>query len=665
MKLGPDVLVLGGIQGLLYGMLAIGLVLVYKAQRFVNFAQANLGLIASVLIGKLVVDAHLPYVVALVPALAAGVGLSALIELTVVRRLFKAPRLVLMVASIFLAQLLLIPRLIKGINANSTVLATKGFPEPFHARFSIGRLVINTPDILIVVVVSAVVIALAAFFRYSPYGQAIRAASENPDAARLAGISVKRMSTLVWLIAGLISSIAAILNAPRAGVFILGGSGASILVRALGAALVARMTNLPVAFGAGVAVGVIEAVTFANVPAGGSVELVVFLIVMGALLVRSRELSRATRDSAANVNFGVEARALSRSVLGMPEVKALRFGSAALGLGTAVALPYLPFLGLNTSSKTFLFTLVTGYVMVGLSLCVLSGWGGQVSLGQYALVGVGSFAASRLGAGGGIPFWLAIPLAGIIGAVVAIVVGLPAIRIQGLFLAVATLAFAVVAQGWAFTKTAIVNHPEGAFLTRPEFLTTDRSIYFVGLFLITVFALSLRSFRASGPGRMLIAVRDNDRAARADGISAVGARLVGFALAGFMAACAGVVFAYARQRFQSTDFSPDLSFQMLTMVIVGGLGSIPGAILGGVFIFGVPILFRGTDAFGVAQLLVSGLGGLVFLLFIPRGLAGAMYTVRDAVIGRIVRRRAGLPAPPKIVPPLRELYRVAVGRPAT
>jgi branched-chain amino acid transport system permease protein len=662
MRIGFDVITLGAIHGLLYGALAIGLVLIYRAQRFVNFAHANLGLISSVLLGKLVIDEHVPYGVALPAALAAGVAVAGLVELTVIRRLFTAPRLVLMVASIFLAQLLLIPRLVGAINADRQKIVLQGFPVPFHATVHIGNLVVDSSDLLIVLVVPALVAALAAFLRFSAYGQAIRAAAENPEAARLAGISVKRMSTLVWLIAGLLSAVTAVLHAPSESTFVLGGTGASLLVRALGAGLIAKMTNLPVAFAAGVGIGVVEAITFANQPAGSTVELVVFAVVMIGLLWRSRELSRATRDAGAAVNFGAEPRPLPRRVAALPQVRQLTAVTVVAATVLAAAAPLLPFAGLDTSAKTFLMTLVTVYGMVGLSLCLLTGWGGQVSLGQFALVGVGSFAAARLAAQG-LPFWAILPVAGLIGVAVAVLVGLPAVRIQGLFLAVATMAFAVLAYGYLFQQPALVGNASGEFLSRPAVLHSERAVYWLGLGLVVLFALLIRNFRSTAAGRMLVAVRDNDRAARSAGISATGARLLAFALSGFIAACAGVVYAYAQQRYLSTNFDPDTSFTMVTMAVIGGLGSIPGALLGAVVVFGIPILFRGSEASQLIQFLVGGAGGLFVLLFLPRGAAGLLYDARDALVARIVRRVDGLPAPPRIVPPLRKLWHVALGRP--
>ena len=657
MKISLDIIVLGVITGLTYAILAVGLSLIYKSARFINFAHGNLGAVAAVVFFKLVVDFDVPYWLAFGAALALAAALGGIIELGIIRRLFESPRLVLVVATIAVSQLFLYFSLQRWLQADQQALVEQGYPEPFQVTITIGSLILNSADVAILLVVPLLAIALAAFFRLSPYGQAVRAAADNPDAARLAGISVRRMSTIVWVIAGVLAAVTAILLAPKRSVFQVGSLGPSMLVRALGASLVGRMTNLPVAFAAGVGIGVIETIAFASFTEGGVTDLVVFLVVMGALAARARGLSRTSRDVEASFSFGAETRELPSDVAAMPRVRRLRTGGVLAALAIAVAAPYLPIAGLDTSAKTFLLTLVWGYAIVGLSLTVLTGWAGQVSLGQFALVGVGAFAAARFAGDLPLPFLLV--GCGVLGTLVAVIVGLPAVRIQGLFLAVSTLAFAVVAMGWAFQQDFFVGDPSGVSVSRPSLIRTERAVYYFALLLLVLFAVAVRNLRRSGPGRVMLAVRDNDQAARSEGLSATGTRLLGFALSGFMAAVAGVIFAYARGNFTATDFSPADSLNMLLMVIIGGLGSIPGAIAGAVFLYGVPVVF---DSSPVVQLATSAVGVLIVLLFIPGGLISLIHRVRGVLVDRIVRQEEGLPAPPRIVPPLRDLARVALGR---
>jgi len=343
-----------------------------------------------------------------------------------------------------------------------------------------------------------------------------------------------------------------------------------------------------------------------------------------------------------------------------PRVRALRYGSVTVSAAVAIVLPLLPMAGFNTNAKAFLLTGVVTVCLVGISLCILTGWGGQVSLGQYALVGIGAFAAVRLANLAHLPPALVLPLAGILGAVAAVLVGLPAVRIQGLFLAVASLAFGVLANGFLFQQQRIVGDVGGVFLERPSYLTSDRSVYWLGLALVFLACVITANFRRSAPGRMLIAVKDNDRAARSHGVSATLTRLSAFAFSGFMCACAGVVFAYSYQRFNSTNFLPDTSFAMVTMTIIGGQGSIVGAILGPLFVYGIPVVFYGAEPNSLVPLITGAGGGLIMLMFFPRGLAGLAFDVRDVIIRRLVpdaredRIRTG--------PSIRDLIRVALGR---
>ncbi len=665
MNVGLTDLVLGSVSGLTYGVLAIGLALIYKSGRFVNFAHGNLGVVCAVLFGKAVVDWGVPYWVALPIALAFGGALGALLELGVVRRLFHAPRLVLVVATIGVSQILLFLSLQRFMNADQNALRESGYPVPFDAELTIGGVVLRGGELGILVLAPVVTLAVAAFFRYTSYGQAIRAAAENPDAARLAGISVRRMSTLVWVIAGVLAAFTLILVSTQRPVFQVGALGPGILVRALGAALVGRMTNLPVVFGAALGIGVFERIVLSSFDEGGLGDLLLFVVIMAALAFQGREIARTTRDGQSDVTFGAELQALPARIRALPAVRRLQRGAVWGGLALAVALPQLPFLGFDSQGKAFLFTLTLGYVLVGLSMTLLVGWAGQVSLGQFALVGVGSFTAARIG--DGLPLPLLVVVVGFVGAGVAVVVGLPAVRIQGLFLAVSTLAFAVVAKSWVFQQPTLAGTDSTASMDRPALLArfdlgeavVERDVYYFALLLVVLATVAVRNVRGSAVGRSFIAVRDNDKAARSDGLSAAGTRLLSFALSGFLASVAGLVFALARVNFDARDYDPAVSLNMLLMVIIGGLGSIPGAILGATFVYGLPALFDTSD---LVQLLTSGIGVLIVLLFLPGGLMQLVHRARAPFIDRAVRRDEGRPPPPSIVPPWRDLVAVARGR---
>jgi ABC-type branched-subunit amino acid transport system permease subunit len=647
-------LILGSITGLTYAILAVGLILIYRSNRFVNFAHGSLGALASVLFAKLVVDFGVPYFVALVVVLAGAGAVGGLIEVSIIRRLFTAPRIVLVVATIALAQLLYFFSILDAVQPDQARLVREGFPLAFHTSIEVAGVTLTGAHVAIIVFVPLLAAALTAFLRFSAWGQAIRAAADNPDAARLAGISVKRASTIVWVLAGVLAASTSMLFAPLRASTLIPSMGPSILVRALGAALVARMASLPVAFGAAMALGIAEAAVFARTSDGGLTDMVVFVFVVGALVVRGRQLSRSVRENASGVGFGAESKPLPADLAASSGVRRARRAGTSMLAAFVVVLPHLPIFGFNTSKTTFLLAITLAYAIVGVSLTVVTGWAGQVSLGHFALVGVGAFTVARLESA---PVPIVVLAAGCAAALAAVLIGLPALRIQGLFLAVSTLAFGVVAAGWLFQEDWFVPNVAGVFLTRPSLLRTERSVYYLALVLLVIAVWVARNLRRTATGRMMIAVRDNDAAARSAGVSALWTRLASFAISGFLAGTAGAVFAYGRQSFNASAFPPSVSLTVLLMVAVGGLGSLTGAVLGAVFMFGIPALFGTSD---LVTVFTSSVGVLIVLLYLPGGLASVASSMRDSIAARIVRREQGLPAPPRTLPPLRELWRAVV-----
>ena len=226
---------------------------------------------------------------------------------------------------------------------------------------------------------------------------------------------------------------------------------------------------------------------------------------------------------------------------------------------------------------------------------MLTGWAGQVSLGQFGLVAVGAVMAAHLGAS--VPLVLLLPLAGAVTAVVAVLVGLTALRIRGLYLAVSTLGFAL------FMQTSVLATPCWTVPARPQArlhraaqppvhadrrgprcsgsgLSSERAFAWFSLGVLVLSVLMVRVWRDRGVARRLIAVRDNEVAAGAMGIPVVRTKLLAFALSGFMAGYAGVCLAFATERFSTDTFDPTFSILVVSMVVIGGLDSIAGAVLG-------------------------------------------------------------------------------------
>jgi len=238
--------------------------------------------------------------------------------------------------------------------------------------------------------------------------------------------------------------------------------------------------------------------------------------------------------------------------------------------------------------------------------------------------------------GTSVPLPLVMLYGGAVTALVAVLVGLPALRMPGLFLAVTTLAFAIFMQNAVlatpcFTvpgidKTLCTGLPNPAYtvVPRPSLfglsLASERSFAWFALGVLLFSVYMVRVWRDKGVARRLVAVRDNEVGAAAMGIPILRTKLLAFGLSGFMAGYAGVCFAFAAQQLNNTDitFDPTTSFVIISMVVIGGLGSIPGAILGALYLEGLPAIFNSNQTI---QFITSGLGLILFILYLPGGLA--------------------------------------------
>lgn len=214
-------LVLGLLNGITLGLLAVGVVLVYRSNRFLNLAHAEMGVISAQVLAKLVLDYGWDWWAAFAVSVPIAVAIGLLIERFAIRPLRerRASPVTLLLVTIGINQLLIGLSLVQAFGASPTRLLTHGYPLPFHAAVAVGGVELNGADVLAAVVVPLLIIGLAAFLRLTVLGKSIRAAASNPDAARLSGVSIRKVSMVVWALAGGLSALAAILQAPSQSTF--------------------------------------------------------------------------------------------------------------------------------------------------------------------------------------------------------------------------------------------------------------------------------------------------------------------------------------------------------------------------------------------------------------------------------------------------------------
>jgi ABC-type branched-subunit amino acid transport system ATPase component/ABC-type branched-subunit amino acid transport system permease subunit len=644
--------VYGIIIGSLTALTSFGLALVYRSNRVINFAQADLGAVPASLAVSLVAVSMWSFWIAIPIALLAAVLLGSVVEFVIIRRFSKAPRLILMVVTIGLAQLL------AGLGSAIPFWLGADFPPqqlpvPFDFSFTMGTYVFHAPELLSVIVTLFAMFGLFAFLRFTSIGIALRASSESSDRASLLGVNVGLTHNAAWIIATVLASITLIMRAAVIGTSFGTALGPTILLRALTAAVIGRMERFSIMFVAACGLGIVETVIVWNTGAQTLVDPVMFVIVIATLLLqrRSRE-SRVEDQSMSSWQNAANVRPIPRELASLPEVKWALRGVRVSIIAALVALPFI--LSLR---DTNLAAVVAIYAIVAVSLVLLTGWAGEISLGQVAFVAIGGAAASAANVHWHLDPALSFLLAGAVGVVASVIIGLPALRIRGLFLAVTTLAFAVA------TPSFLLNRDEGIFGIKFDYLpdslldhvqrlpqwtpfgqiqiASERQFYFVALVGLGLVILAVRGLQHSRNVRDLVAIRENERNAQAYGLSPARAKLLAFALSGFFASFAGGLLVLQQQALGEAIYAPVESIRVLTMVVVGGLGSVPGAILGAIFLQAT-VWFKDwvpTQYQFLFQFAGSGIGLILVLWFLPGGLGSVLYRTRDAYLRRVARRR--------------------------
>jgi branched-chain amino acid transport system permease protein len=639
------VLLEAAVLGLPNALMAVGIVLVYRSSRIINFSHTAVATAAATLFMFLLIAWQWSWWLALGTAVVAAIATGMLVELLLIRRFVQAPRLVLTVLTLGVAQVL------AGVTGQMPQwfgyrlradppdpLPANPVVSPFtHLRHLWSPLVFRGDHLVAVVIPVILLAAIFLFFRRSTLGIAIRGAAENNDRAAMVGIDTGTLSTVVWMAAGGLAAFAAILVLPlqstslpaiTAGI----GVGSAGLLRALAASVVAKMEDLPLAISAAITISVFERAVFWKVSQTALVDAALFLAIVVALLLQRRSLARTEESATGSWAASEEIRAVPRELARLPSVRRGRRVVFVVGAILVLGYPWV-----MSPSQTNLGGLYAIYGIIAVSLVVLTGWGGQISLGQFAFAAFGAIIGGALTRKLGLPFLLAVPLAGVAGAGLAIAIGLPALRIRGLFLAVTTMAFAVT------TKTVLLNERFFGWLlpgkvTRPKLLFVntedERAYYYLCLVMLALAVLIAQGLRRTRTGRVLIAMRDNERGAQSFGISLMRTRLATFAIAGFLAAVAGALYAFHQHEVSPNAFLPEQSIQMFLMAVIGGLGSVSGVLLGAIFLGTAGIVIGGT----AGQLLTGGLGVIIVLVLFPGGLGSLAYSLRDAWLRRIAIR---------------------------
>jgi ABC-type branched-subunit amino acid transport system ATPase component/branched-subunit amino acid ABC-type transport system permease component len=657
----------GAIAGLLYGLLALGVILVHRANRVINFAQAALGGIPALLGILLIGVEHVPYLVGVFVVLVSAVIVGYVAERVVLKPYLNQSRLILTVATIGIGQLIALGELFLPTIFGRSGGALPAITTPLDSvQVTVTGVVLNGNYLVIVAVTAAVLVSLNVLFRRTRIGLAIRASAENSDRALLLGIPVDRVTTVVWVLATALSAVAAFLRQPIIGTSLGSDIDVNVLLFGLAAAVIAKLESMPVAVVAGIGLGMLDRSAYYGTGNPALPTAVVLPALLLVLLGRRASIGRALDTGVSSFRVASETTRIPLVLRGLPEVVWARRGVRLVTLGLALAAPLI----FGTSRVSSLSSVVlTGIVAV--SLVVLTGWAGQVSLGQVGIAGVGAAVAGGLATHAHADFLLTLAAAVVAGALVSTLIGLPALRLPGLLLAVVTLAFGT------FVPTVLLNRDYFSWLLpdplvaiqRPVLfgrwdVTSDFRFYYVCLAALGLVLASAYSLRSSRSARVFISQRDNVRASQAYGIGVLPNRLAAFALAGGIAALGGALTAYQQGAVRPTLFPVELSVLAFVTAVVGGITSPAGAVAGaavyGVLTFDGSHLFHFLDGFGLSFVVrhidqLGLAGGVLFVLaFFPSGLAGTGQRLRDVALRRVALRR-GLRVPSLLADDLCEI----------
>jgi ABC-type branched-subunit amino acid transport system ATPase component/branched-subunit amino acid ABC-type transport system permease component len=620
---------LGLAIGSLYAVAAQGIVLVYRASGVVNFAQGGFVMAGGYLYYELHQRHGIAMPAALVIVIVIGMVLGLLVHQLIMRPLKNSSPVARVVATLGILQVLVAVAVLRY--GQDIVSVDPIFPaDPVR----IGRSVITTDRIVLFFLGLAVTVVLWAVYRFTRFGKATSAVSENELAAASMGLSPDAIAARNWAIGSALAVVVGALIAPIT--FLQPTQTAAIVLPALAAALLGGFSSFPFAFAAALLIGVGESVMTYQISvhdwwSGWSTSLP-FLLVVVYLVLRGRgvPLRSHLSDRLPKVGTG-QIRRVPVAIL------------AAAGAMLIIVLP---------ADWAIALTATLCFATVCLAVVVVTGYAGQLSLAQYVIGATGAFVAAKLMADRDLSFELSFALGVAAAMAVGVLVGAPALRTRGLNLAVATLGIGVAVYALLLTNMKVVDVIAGVQIKSPAFfgISLDPEIHpdrYAGATLIalTLVALGVANLRRGAAGRRLLAVRSNERAALALGVSVYVAKLYAFMLSAGIAAVGVSCLAFLNSNVLFSRFDVFSSIGIVTATVVGGLGMVGGGLLGSTLISGgIVSRFFGTLGDTLSSYLPL-IGGVSVLLVLLAGADGMFEQNRAmmAALGARLRRRPATP----------------------
>jgi len=606
--------VVGIATGCIYALTATGLVVTYVTSGIFNFAHGAIGMVAAFAYWELTVEHHWPVPLALAfVLLVLAPAIGALTERLLMRNLHDASTEVQLVVTVGLMLCLI------GVAQWRWQEGRPRIVPSFFAGHSlhIFDVAVSYHRVIVIVVAGGIALALRTFLFRTRIGVALRAVVDAPELASLYGVSPDRVRMLGWAVGASLAGLAGVLLAPLVTMDIL--TLTLLVINGFAAAIFGRLKSLPRTFVGGIALGLLEAYTVWKAPGHLLSQLRTTLpIIFGYVLLLALPHSRL------RVGRSLSSRAV--------ETTTLRRATTV-----AVAFVVVCALVVRQLSIANVFTMGRGlvYGLILLSLVVLTGYAGQVSLCQLTFVGFGAFAMGRVAGGGS---WFGLIAAVALSAVVGAIVALPALRLQGLYLALITLAFAQAMTAVFFNNNHVFGQGGALHVGRLHLFgswsTTDRGDVVVLALALAAAGVGVVALRRSAFGRRLAAMSDSPLACTTIGLSLVWTKLAAFMVAAGLAGLAGALYGGLNGSVGTNDFVVLGSLAVLLLLAIQGVDSVIGAVVAGITFALFPVVQSHIHSQVNLAYLLTGLGAIS----IGRSPQGSLRYAQDEIRRRLRAR---------------------------
>lgn len=611
---------LGLATGSLYVLLALGLVIIYRGSGVVNFAHGAIAMVAGFLYWYLTTTVGVPVWAAVPTSIVAAGCVGLIIHYGVMRPLREAAALTRIIAT--LAVMIILQEGMALIYNGPALVVAPQLPTGTVTLFGA---VIGVDKLIILGGVLVIAALLGVLYRYTQFGRMSAAATQNPRALAGLGHSPSRVLGVNWFIGAAMAGAAGVMLAPIENLSVTDYT--LLVVPALAAAVVGNLSSFPLALAGGLVIGVLQSEVSRYVTAPGWTDAVPFLAMIVLLLVRGEKL--ASRTQAA--------------------VRLPRIGTGRLRPGWIVAGFAVGVLVIETVSAQWNGAITTslGTALIVLSLVVVTGYSGQLSLAQFAMAGWGAWIAGLLAKSGTLPFLPAVLVGAAATLPLGLVIGAVTLRSRGVNLAIVTLGLAVALNGLVFNNPASVG--DGTFIipeTKIGGLDVGAIVYpqrysLVALVAFTLAGLAVANIRRGRSGRRLVAVRSNERAAASLGVGVKTAKLAAFGWSGLIAGLGGALLAFQNPNIDFSSYDPLQSVNVIGDAVVGGVGLIAGPLAGSQLGSGSVVSTALDNLGNSASLYLPLIGGVLLVLTLltqPDGIAAKLID-QAAFLGR---RTAGL-----------------------